>query len=75
MRGPVDVPPTAGDDLSGSVSILGVAIRTDESTDFEDEFDGDISGSLFFRQVSKGDLVEYRDERADGIAEEVEFQD
>ena len=75
LRGPVDVPPTAGDDLSGSVSILGVAIRTDESTDFEDEFDGDISGSLFFRQVSKGDLVEYRDERADGIAEEVEFQD
>ena len=75
LRGPVDVPPTAGDDLSGSVSILGITIRTDESTDFEDEFDGDISGSLFFRQVSKGDLVEYRDERADGIAEEVEFQD
>jgi len=75
LRGPVDVPPTAGDDLSGSVSILGVAIRTDQFTDFEDDLDGDISGSLFFRQVSKGDLVEYRDEQADGIAEEVEFQD
>ena len=75
LRGPVDVPPTDGDDLSGSVSILGVTIRTDEFTDFEDELDGDISGSLFFIQVSKGDLVEYRDEQADGIAEEVEFQD
>ena len=75
LRGPVDVPPTAGDDLSGSVSILGITIRTDESTDFEDEFDGDISGSLFFIQVSDQDLVEYRDEQADGIAEEVEFQD
>ena len=75
LRGPVDVPPTAGDDLSGSVSILGITIRTDESTDFEDEFDGDISGSLFFIQVSDDDLVEYRDEQADGVAEEVEFQD
>ena len=75
LRGPVDVPPAAGDDLSGSVSILGITIRTDESTDFEDQFDSDISGSLFFIQVSDQDLVEYRDEQADGIAEEVEFQD
>ncbi len=75
LRGPVDVLTTAGDDLSGSVSVLGVAIRTDESTDFEDELDGDISGDLFFDRVSDGDLVEYRDEQADGIAEEVEFQD
>lgn len=75
LRGPVDVPPAAGDDLSGSVSILGITIRTDESTDFEDQFDSDISGSLFFIQVSDDDLVEYHDEQADGIAEEVEFQD
>ena len=75
LRGPVDVPPTAGDDLSGSVRILGIVIQTGTSTDFEDEFDGDISGSIFYGQVSDGDLVEFRDEQpADGIAEEVEFE-
>jgi hypothetical protein len=75
LRGPVDVLTTAGDDFSGSVSILGIAIRTDEFTDFENELEDDISGDLFFDQVSDDDLVEYRDEQADGIAEEVEFQD
>jgi hypothetical protein len=75
LRGPVDVPPTAGDNLSGSVSILGITIQTDEFTDFENELEDDISGDLFFDRVSDDDLVEYRDEQADGIAEEVEFQD
>ncbi len=75
LRGPVDVPPTAGDDLSGSVSILGITIQTDEFTDFENELEDDISGDLFFDRVRDDDLVEYRDEQADGIAEEVEFQD
>ncbi|MDH3831098.1 MAG: DUF5666 domain-containing protein, partial [Gammaproteobacteria bacterium] len=75
LRGPVDVPPTDGDDLSGGVSILGITIQTDEFTDFENELEEDISGNMFFDRVSDDDLVEYRDEQADGIAEEVEFQD
>jgi hypothetical protein len=75
LRGPVDVPPTAGDDFSGSVSVLGIVILTDGPTDFKNEFDGDISGSIFYGQVSDGDLVEFRDEQpADGFAEEVEFE-
>jgi hypothetical protein len=75
LRGPVDVPPTAGDDFSGSVSVLGIVILTEGPTDFKNEFDGDISGSIFYGQVSDGDLVEFRDEQpADGFAEEVEFE-
>jgi hypothetical protein len=69
LRGPVDGPPlTEGDEGSGKVSILGVTIQTSDLTDFED--------ALFFDHVSEGDLVEFRDDQpADGIADEVEFED
>jgi len=68
LRGPVDVPPTAGGNASGSVTILGVAIQTTGVTDFEEP--------LFYDLVSDGDLVEFRDDLpADGIADEVEFED
>ena len=77
LRGPVDKPPTAGSTASGTVSILGVSIATDGSTDFED---GSLTGTEFFVQVKNGDLVEYTDYNevglpADGFADEVEFED
>jgi len=72
LRGPVDVPPTA----TGIVSILGISIATDGSTDFEDAGDASISSAVFFGDVENGELVEFKDELpADGIADEVEFED
>jgi len=72
LRGPVDVPPTA----AGIVSILGISIATDGSTDFEDAGDASISSAVFFGDVENGELVEFKDELpADGIADEVEFED
>ncbi|MEN8206348.1 MAG: DUF5666 domain-containing protein [Pseudomonadota bacterium] len=72
LRGPVDVPPTA----AGIVSILGISIATDGSTVFEDASDVPISSAVFFGDVENGDLVEYTDKQpADGIADEVEFED
>ena len=73
LRGPID-----GDDTGGSsISILGVSIATDGNTVFDD---GDITSTEFFLQVENGDLVEYIDYNevgllADGIADEVEFED
>jgi hypothetical protein len=75
LRGPVDVPPTDGDSTSGSLSILGVTILTDDRTEFEDESEATLSGQEFFDRVSDGDLVEFEDEvPTDGIADEVEFE-
>jgi len=73
LRGPID-----GDDTGGSsISILGVSIATDGNTVFDD---GDITSAEFFLQVENGDLVEYTDYNevgllADGVADEVEFED
>ena len=80
LRGPVDVPPTGGGTAVGTISILGIEIATDEATDFEDASEEDIDGADFFLQVKDGDLVEYTDyseagQPADGIADEVEFED
>jgi hypothetical protein len=77
LRGPIDKPPTGGSTASGTVSILGVSIATDNSTDFDG---GDITGTEFFLQVNNGDLVEFTDYNevglpADGFADEVEFED
>ena len=76
LRGSADVPPTAGNSISGGVSILGITIATDGGTGFEDINDGAITGTFFFFQVTDGDLVVFRDNLpADGIADEVEFED
>jgi len=80
LRGPADVPPTGGGTVAGTLSILGVEIATDDATDFEDASEEDIDGTNFFLQVKDGDLVEYTDynedgQPADGIADEVEFED
>ena len=66
--------------LAGTISILGIEIATDDATDFEDASEEDIDGTDFFLQVRDGDLVEYTDyseagQPADGIADEVEFED
>ena len=80
LRGPVDVPPTAGSTVAGILSILGVEIATGGATDFEDASDEDIDSTDFFLAVRDGDLVEYTDYNeegspADGVADEVEFED
>jgi len=80
LQGPVDVPPTGGSTAAGTVSILGVEIATDGATDFENASDEDIDGTDFFLAVKAGDLVEYTDYNeegspADGVADEVEFED
>ena len=76
LRGSVDVPPTSGSTAAGTVSILGVEITTDGSTDFEDASEASISGTDFFGQAGDGDLVGYTDKQPiDGIADEVEFED
>jgi len=80
LRGPVDKPPTDGSTSAGTVSILGISIATDDSTGFEDVFEDPMSGTDFFDQVSDGDLVKYTDFNeeglpANGIADEVEFED
>jgi hypothetical protein len=77
LRGPIDKPPTSGSTASGSVTILGVSIATDNLTEFDD---GDITGTEFFLQVNNGDLVQITDYNevglpADGYADEVEFED
>lgn len=80
LQGPVDVPPTGGSTAAGTVSILGVEIATDGATKFEDASEEDIDGTDFFLAVGDGDLVEYTDYNeegspADGVADEVEFED
>lgn len=76
LRGPADVPPTAGGTAAGTVSILGISIVTDGSTDFEDAAETSIAGDDFFQQINDGDLVSIKDnDPADGIADEVEFED
>ncbi len=79
LRGPVDDDgdETGGSTSLGNVSILDVSIVTNASTIFED---GDVSGTDFFLVVEDGDLVEYTDYNeqglpADGVADEVEFED
>ena len=51
LRGPADVPQTSGSTAAGTVSILGVSITTDGSTDFENASETTISGTDFFLQV------------------------
>ena len=76
LRGPADVPQTSGSTAAGTVSILGVSITTDGSTDFENASETTITGTDFFLQVNDGDLVVFKDnDPADGIADEVEFED
>ncbi|MGD2137701.1 MAG: DUF5666 domain-containing protein [Gammaproteobacteria bacterium] len=77
LQGPADVPPTAGDSSSGTVSILGVAIDTlSLVTDFRDVNDDPINALAFFNNVADGELIEFEDNTpVDGIADEVGFED
>jgi hypothetical protein len=75
LQGPVDA--AAGNAQTGTISILGVIMQTDGSTGFEDVNDQPYpnGGDDFFSQVLPGDLVKLEDEvPADGIADEVEFE-
>jgi hypothetical protein len=62
---------TAGSDIT----LLGVTFSVGD-TDYEDLRDDDISAAVFFANLQLGDLVKVEDdEPADGIADEIEFED
>jgi hypothetical protein len=76
LAGPVVA--AGGDASSGSVTIFGVTMATDNRTEFEDSNDQQFpgGGDGFFGVVQPGDIVELDDEfPADGIADKVELQD
>ncbi len=56
LRGPV----TAEDAGAETLELLGVAITTSSSTDYEDENDNTITAAEFFTRVALGDFVEAR---------------
>jgi len=71
----LQAPVQAFDAMAQTLTILGVTFTTNGNTEFEDD-DADISASEFFSQVMIGDIVEVSDDGpADGIADEVEFED
>ena len=75
LQGPVDILGTGGDSIGGDLTILGITVRTDGSTEFEDENEVRISGTEFFARVQDGDLARFSDEwPADGLAEKVRFE-
>jgi hypothetical protein len=58
-----------------SLTLLGVSYST-AGADFEDAGDESVDGSAFYADLEVGDLVRIVDEEpADGIADEVEFED
>ena len=74
LQGPVAA--AGGNDLAGSVTILGVTIATDEETGFEAANEDGLSGTVFYQQVVPGDLVEFQDDvPVNGVADEVGFED
>lgn len=76
LQGPADVPPTSGS--TGRVSILGVSFKTDEDTEFNGIDDAPLpgGGGEFFASVTDGALIKVKDkDPADGVADEVEFED
>lgn len=75
LTGPVSA--ASGDASGGSVTVLGITLATDSSTQFEDSNDQHFpnGGDGFFTVVMPGDFVELEDELpADGVADEVELR-
>ena len=72
----IQAPIQSFDTTARSVTLLGVTFTIDGETEFEDDDDADISASEFFSRLAIGNIVEINDEDpADGIADEVEFED
>lgn len=67
LRGPLD----SADEASGKLTILGLEIDTNGSTEFELE-DVPVSPSTFFGAVLPGDFVEVKDDE-DGDATAIDF--
>jgi len=71
---------TAEDTVSGSVTVLGVVVPFDASTEFKDQANGPISQAEFFDLTNLGTSVIKLKDRKDsgnnavGFADEVEFQ-
>jgi hypothetical protein len=56
------------------IKLLGIVFSTAD-TEFENQYDEDLSPEAFYGQLKVGDLIKVKDERAaDGVAEEVEFE-
>ena len=74
LQGPTDPAPATQDPV---VSILGVSFDTTSiGNNFEDEFDNPIGrGAFFARAAAGGELVKVKDNTADGVPDEVEFED
>jgi len=71
----LQAPVQAFDAMAQTLTMLGVTFTTNGNTEFEDN-DADISANAFFSRVMIGDIVEVSDDGpADGIADEVEFED
>lgn len=72
LRGPLD-----SDNGINSLTILGISVSTDGSTQFEDLNDSSISASQFYNSVGPGDVVEIRQDLSGGpiVADEVEIEE
>ena len=67
----------AGDSTSGTITVLGVSVATDNATEFEDSNDQQFpnGGDDFYGLVNQDDLVEIEDKKpVDGVADEVELK-
>ncbi len=59
----------------GEITILGLTFQT-AGAEFEDDDDQSLTPGAFFSQLDDGDLVKITDDLpADGVADEVEFED
>jgi len=67
--------PVESFNAGSDITLLGVTFSVGD-TDYEDLRDDDISAEVFFANLQVDDLVKVEDEElADGIADEIEFED
>jgi hypothetical protein len=77
LQGPVESVGANSNSAAGSITVLGVAFTTNDSTEFEDINDQSFpnGGDDFYAQVVQDDLVEIEDDvPVDGVADEVELK-
>ena len=69
--------PVESFNAGSDITLLGVTFSVSEGeTEYENLQDQDIPGTAFFAQLQPGDLVKLKDdELADGVADEIEFED
>jgi len=69
--------PVESFNAGSDITLLGVTFSvSDGETEYENLQDQDIPATAFFAQLQPGDLVKLKDdELADGVADEIEFED